>query len=84
MMQSRKMSTLFPAAAEPRDTGLSCCALSEDLLKAHGDVAERTGLLPLQPLIDASQMEVVPALGPDLWIVCGVQPESELLHTRCT
>lgn len=51
--------------------------LSEDLLKAHGNVAERTGLLALQPLIDASQVEMMPALGPDLWIVCSMQPESD-------
>ena len=51
--------------------------LSDNLIKAHGDVAEGTGLLALQPFVDACQVEVVPALGPDLWVVCSRQPESD-------
>ena len=50
--------------------------LSENFLKAHWDVAERAGLLSLQPFVDASQVEMMPALGPNLWVVCSMQPES--------
>ena len=44
--------------------------VSADFLKAHWSVAERAGLLALQPLIDARQVEVVPAGGPYLWVLC--------------
>ena len=44
--------------------------VSADLLKAHWGVAERAGLLALQPLIDARQVEVVPTGSPYLWVLC--------------
>ena len=64
------------AAVEPIYIG-GWPVLSDNLIKAHGDVTERTGLLALQPFVDACQVEVVPALGPDLWVVCSRQPESD-------
>ena len=41
-----------------------------DLLEGHLPVTDGAGLLPLQPLIDAGQVEVVVALCPDCRVVC--------------
>jgi len=45
-------------------------SLAPDLLKAHCPLTDRAGLLALHPLVDACQVEVVVALGPDRRVVC--------------
>ena len=48
----------------------TCTFVSADLFKAHWGITERAGLLALQPLVDARQVEVVPACGPNLGVLC--------------
>ena len=42
----------------------------QHLIKAHWTLADGARLLPLQPFVDAGQVEVVLTFRPDRWVVC--------------
>lgn len=50
-------------------TRLQCVQL-HDFFEGHGQATYGAGLLAIQPLVDAGQMEVVGALRPYLGILC--------------